>query len=214
MSAFDRSVGIVLAVAATAGIVRASHAVLTLHPSPDAVLRLAWSARPERMEDCRPQTDEELSKLPAHMRQAVVCEGVTAEYRLEVRRNGAVIAEQVVRGGGLRHDRPLYVFREIPVPADDADIEVRFVRLDSRPAATVAPAPTGATGEPSDSSAPGAMDPARRRREAEERQRRLGGELPSSLAFHRRLSFSPRDVILVTYDPERRELLAVERSRK
>ncbi len=68
------------------------------------------------------------------MRQALICDGITASYRLEVRRAGVVVADQIVRGGGLRHDRPLYVFREIPMPAGDASIAVRFSRVDDQTA--------------------------------------------------------------------------------
>src|SRR5262245_13377727 len=104
-----RVLGIVLAIAATVGLTRAS-IVSVSQNGERAVLRLAWTARPERIEDCRQQSDEELQKLPAHMRQSIACAGTTATYHLEVLWNDRVILQQTVRGGGLRHDRPLYVF--------------------------------------------------------------------------------------------------------
>ena len=189
--------------------------------SPDAsaesVLRLTWTARPERVEDCRPQSEEALAKLPPHMRQAVICEGTTASYRLIVRREGAVLLDEIVRGGGIRHDRPLYVFREIRLPAGESTVGVQFDRIDRTtgqaqsgqaqsapaPASSAFPSFGGGMGES------GAMDPARRRREDEERARQRGEAIPPSMTLEQRFRFVPREVILVTYDPGRRELLAV-----
>jgi hypothetical protein len=179
----ERGLGAVLAAAAMAGVVWASNAPMTAHRVPDAVLRLAWSARPERIETCRQQSTEELARLPQHMRQAVVCEGATAEYRLVVRYEGKVIADQVVRGGGLRQDRRLYVFQDLRVPAGDAAIDVRFHRRDHGDAAK-------------DEVEPGKDD--------------RGQSVPPRLSFERRLRFSPRRVILVTYDSDRRELVALQ----
>ena len=124
-----------------AGLVWASNAPMTTNPSPDARLRLAWSARPERIEKCRQQSEEELARLPAHMRQAVACEGTTAEYRLQVRIDGALVADRVVHGGGLRRDRRLYVLEEVVLPAAEAAVDVRFDRVDpSEPGAAAASA--------------------------------------------------------------------------
>ena len=215
MTGLDRGVGLAIALAATAGIAWGSNFPMTPHAVPDAVLRLAWTARPERVENCRLQTDEELAKLSAHMRQSTVCEGTTASYRLEVRRAGTLIVEQTVRGGGLHHDRPLYVFRDIPIPAGEAAISIRFFRLETAttpdaraPAASPAgkPAPADAAGQTS------SMDPARRRREGEERLLQRSEAVPAALSLENTFHFVPREVILVTYDVERRELLAVERS--
>ncbi len=212
----DRALGLAAAVAATAGIAWASSIRVTPHASQDAVLRLAWTARPERVEDCRPQSEEALEKLPPHMRQAVICEGTTASYRLEVRREGAVIVDQVVRGGGLRHDRPLYVFRDILLPAGEAAVSVRFVRIDSKTTATsgggarAASSDRDSSGHADDSQGTNAMDPERRRRETEERIRQRGESVPASLSLERRFHFVAHEVILVTYDAGRRGLLAIE----
>ena len=207
MTLLGRAIGMATAVLVTVGITWASSVRLPLSPEV-AFLRLAWTARPERIEDCRPQHEEELAKLPAHMRQAVVCTGTTATYRLEVLREGAVIADQIVRGGGLRHDRPLYVFRDISLPPGDAAIAVRFFRVDvvgKQTASDAAPA-----GSPQDRHS---MNDDRRRREDEERIRGQEEAIPAVLPLERRFHFMPREVILVTYDAERRELVALERPR-
>ena len=208
MIRLNRLIGLAIALAATLTLASASSVRMRAHASQDAVLRLAWTAHPERVEDCRAQSEEALAKLPPHMRQAVICEGTTASYRLVVRRDGAVILDQIVRGGGLRHDRPLYVFQDVPVPAGESAISVRFERLD--PTTTRTDVQPGSEGIPPVSGVAGmGIDPARRQREIEERTRQRGEAIPPSLAIDTPLRFVPHEVILVTYDPERRELLTV-----
>lgn len=182
MTVVHRLAGAALGAISMAILVVASTASDRVHDSGDAVLRLAWSARPERVERCRPQSEEELARLPPHMRQPVVCEGAAAQYRLTVRRERKVVVERVVRGGGLRRDRRLYVFQEVPVPAGEGTIEVVFERLD---AGAASPSPGSSAGGP---------------------------VVPPYLSFERRLRFRPREVTLVTYDADRRALVAVQGS--
>jgi hypothetical protein len=212
MTTVLRVIGLLVAVAVTIVVTQASVLRMKLNPSDAAVLRLAWTARPERVEDCRTQTEEELSKLPPHMRQAVICEGTTAAYRLEVRHQGELIADQVVRGGGLRHDRPLYVSREIQLLPGDSVISVKFTRLDSqKPPATSEHersehAGAEAFGAERRSSA---IDSDRRRREGEERLHSREEAVPALLTLEQRLRLSSREVTLVTYDAQRRELIVI-----
>ena len=196
MTPLYRMLGAVLAIALTAVIVRGSSASLTVHGSTDGQLRLAWSARPERIEKCRQRTEEELARLPQHMRQPLACEGTTAAYRLQVRVDGALVFERVVRGGGLRQDRSLYVFHEVTLEPSDTTLEVRLDRLGPDPAPAA---------------------PAESRTETAERDRAnrrqpRGEAVPPHLSFQRRLRVRPREVILVTYSTERRALVAVHES--
>ena len=174
--------GAVLTMAVLAGLRWASTAPMTVHRTPDAVLRLAWSARPERIETCRRPSDDERSTLPRHMQQTLVCEGRAATYRLQIRHEGTVIGEQVVRGGGLRRDRRLYVFRELPLPAGRTRVDVRFEQIES--------------GTP------------------DERARLRGDAVPPRLALDREITLRPREVVLVTYDAERRALVAVQQTQQ
>jgi hypothetical protein len=187
MTTIDRAAGAVVGLAGMAALVWAASAPITIHGSDQAILRLAWSARPERIENCRQQTEEELARVPAHMRQPVVCEGVSAEYRLTVQHDGTVVTDRHVRGGGLRQDRRIYIFDELPLAPGERTIEVRFDRMDS------------GTQERNDSrvsSQPG------------------GDAVPPQLAFVQRLHVEPREVILVTYSPEQRALVGIEGSRQ
>jgi hypothetical protein len=188
MTRLDQIFGAALAAALMAGMVWASNAPLTAHRSPDSILRLAWSARPERVEDCRQRSPEELARLPQHMRQPIVCEGTTAEYRLQVRIDGRLVADRVVHGGGLRRDRRLYVFEEVALPPGEAAIDVRFDRIQ--------------TGQPATAGAGSAVPhPAQQPTPAQR------GEVPAHLSVEQRLRFASREVILVTYDSDRRQLI-------
>jgi hypothetical protein len=186
VTALNRTLGLLVAAGSLAAMVAASNAPMTAHRSADAVLRLAWSARPERIETCRQQTEEELARLPQHMRQPVVCEGTTATYRLQVRLNDAVVVDRVVRGGGLRQDRRLYVFDDVALPPGESEVHVRFDRVEV------------AAGD--ESMAAGGS------REDEVARRHRSESVPPALSLERRLRFPPRGVVLVTYDEGRREL--------
>ena len=109
-----RLAGVVVAIVAAASLRWSSVLSLGTRTSREhsAQLRLSLSARPERVERCRELSDEELARLPAHMRLRTQCEGYSARYRLAITVDGHQLAADTLRGGGLRHDRPLHVFQE------------------------------------------------------------------------------------------------------
>ena len=202
-----RIAGAAVAMAGAVGVVHGSHVPVSLDTGPDAVLRVAWSARPERVETCRTLSDSALDALPEHMRQRTVCAGASARYHLEVRRDERVIATAELRGGGLRGDRQLYVFRELAIPSGTSDIAVRLVRLDS----TVSPDSSDADAEhrPDDAG----RRTTRGRPEADgSRSRRLADMVPARLELRERVTLAPREVLLVTYDSESRRLRSVRSS--
>lgn len=183
MSGGRAAAGFTMAAAAAVALSWLSNVPIAANGTGQALLRLAWRARPERIEHCVEQSAEALAALPPHMRQATVCEGINASYRLQVRRDGALVLDEVVRPGGLRRDRPLYVFREIAMPAGEAVVRVGFRRVE-----TVAP---------------GSDD--------EEARGLLREAVPASLDWEARLPFAVRQVHVVSYDPERRQLFEVPR---
>jgi hypothetical protein len=130
MTTLSRMAGVAAAIGITLAIAEGSHVTIRRDPGADGVLRLAWRARPDRVEDCRPQSAEALARLPAHMRQPMICEGASASYRLQVRVDGQLALDEVLRGGGLRHDRPIYVFRELRVMPGEHEVAVQFVRIE------------------------------------------------------------------------------------
>lgn len=99
------------------------------HPDDEAALRLSWRARVPRVEECRRLTAEEQAQLPVHMRREEICEGRYASYRLAVLLDGDTVRSAVVAGAGARGDRPLFVFEELRVPAEEHRLEISFVRV-------------------------------------------------------------------------------------
>lgn len=184
----ERAPGTAVAAAALAALTWASSVSTAVHQPADAVLRLAWSARPERIEQCRQRTEEELAKLPRHMRQPMVCEGASAQYRLTVKIDGRLVTDRIVSGGGLRRDRKLYVFQELPLEPGEAGIEVRFDRVDPD-----TPGSEAGDAQRADGIAPVAA----------------AESIPPNLALTERLRIREREVVLVTYAVESRMLVAV-----
>lgn len=170
------------------------------HAENEARLRLSFSARPERIEVCRTLSDEELNKLAEHMRQRVVCDGVLATYTLRVDVDGKNIGESVVRGAGLRHDRPLYLLQDYPVPPGEHRFRVSLVRRektdDDAAAYTKAVVPEVDTG----------LYAGRAEREANEHARRAGAAIPPSLVLDTTFVLPPMRVALIRFNSERRAL--------
>ena len=201
MTAPRVSVRALTAIAVTAAalvlLARASAAPLPFHASPAAGLRLSWSARPERIEVCRTISEEELAQRAEHMRQRVECEGRFATYSLRVEVDGRVAGEDVVRGAGLRSDRPLYLLREFELSPGLHTIHVSFTRREKTDddAAAFAPAvsPDADTG----------LYAGRAQREATEHARRARAAIPARLSLDTSLTFAPRQVRLITLNAER-----------
>lgn len=123
-----RTTAIALALGSTLAIGALSRAPYTADRAAHGVVRLAWRARGERVEECRRLTPEELERLPAHMRQEESCEGRVLPYRLQLSIDGARVVDELVQAAGARHDRPLYVYRELPLQPGAHAIAVVFAR--------------------------------------------------------------------------------------
>ncbi|MEX0912399.1 MAG: hypothetical protein WD737_12470 [Gemmatimonadota bacterium] len=91
-----------------------------------AFVRLSWRTPGEFVEECRRPSAEELAALPVHMRREEICEGRMISYRLRVAIDGRAVIDESVRAAGAREDRPLYVYRDLPVSPGDHEILVRW----------------------------------------------------------------------------------------
>lgn len=173
---------------------------LPYHADAAAGLRLSWSARPERIEVCRAVSAEEQARREEHMRQRVECEGSFATYTLRVELDDRVVGETLVRGGGLRHDRPLYLLRDYAIPSGMHRVRVALTRRETtdNDAAAFAKAavPEADTG----------LFAGRAQREVTERARRARAAIPARLELDTALAFAPGRVALVTFNAERRRL--------
>lgn len=150
-----------------------------------AVLRLSWRTRVAAVRECREPTEEELARLPAHMRRDRICDWRVPPHRLRVRVDGRVLEDATIEAAGVRGDRPLYVYREFPLPPGTHELEIRFSPL--RDDEDEGHAEEEGHGKEE----PGA--------DAEERELRL--------ALRGWVEMSSGDVILVTFDPDRGRLV-------
>ena len=218
MIAPARILGGIVAAAALLGLTAASRVAVPLHRGSGALLRVAWTARPQRIERCRTLSDAELAEVPAHMRQREECESTTATYRMEIRRDGMLLAAAGLHGGGLRRDRQIYVLRELALPSGPSTVEVRVTRDDVETeddddrgddqAGDRDDARRGADSDDDAGQYRSAGDD-RDDRDAERRRRRAGDEIPASLVLRETVTLAPREVLLVTYDRTARRLRTV-----
>lgn len=186
-----------VAVAAAVALRELSIAPLAGAPADRAILRLSWSARPERVERCRRLDDEELAKRPAHMQLRYECEGHFTRYILDVRVGTRVVANDTLRGGGFRNDRPIHVFEEYAVAPGTHRITISIARIDS-----IAPPPLGDEALSAPPSAGAVRTSERDAREAAERARRAEEALPPRVVLDSTVTLAPRRVLVVTYEPE------------
>ena len=179
--------GGLLAVGTTALLAGLSRAPQRTSGTETGALRLAWRAQPERIEVCRPVPEAELANLPRHMRQTVLCDGRSAEYRLTVVSDGVLLADDTVHGGGARRDRPMYLYREYTLEPGPHDLTIRLERIgEAGPVAAADSAPAT---------------------ESQPRTATRLVALPAALQLARRVLIPPRGVVLVTYDQDRQELV-------
>jgi hypothetical protein len=187
-----------VALLATLGLAALSRASWRAHPEPNGAIRLTWSARPEQIETCRRLSEAELAERPVHMRQEVMCEGAAATYRLQVWLDERQVDDEVLQGGGMRNDRPIYVLRDYPAPPGRYRLRVAMRRVES-----VAGDTTGAAADTG-------MSLDRGVREAEERRRRRLEAVPAELWLDETVVLAARQVALVTWDAETRRLRMVK----
>ncbi len=193
-----RIVGLIGTVIMLGALAAASGPLMTHHAAGSAAMRLAFRARPERIEVCRTPTAEELARVAAHMRQEVICEGVAASYQLRLQVDDTVLIDRVVHGGGLRHDRPLQLEIEHAVMPGPRRVQLSLVRREA--------AATDSVQLPTTSRVAGdtGIYAGRAVREVEERTRRDLAAIPARLSLDSTISFPVQRVILVTFDPDTR----------
>lgn len=181
-------------------------AVLSVLPWRDpgaegATLRLAWSGRPERIEVCRPLSEAELAGVPVHMRRRVQCEGRAARYGLEVRIAGGLL-QDTLSGGGARQDRPIHLLRDFTITPGTHPLRIVLRRLDSLPPGSDTAMGRADGHDSTFGFTPGGRD----QRERQERARARHEALPAELSLDTALTFARGQVVVVTYQSDRRAL--------
>jgi len=94
-----------------------------------AVVRASWRTPGVAIEECHSLTEAELAELPAHMRRPEECVGRVADYELAIVVDGETLLVDTLGPAGLRNDRPIYVFRDLPVSPGEHSVEVDFAAL-------------------------------------------------------------------------------------
>ncbi len=183
MSAARRVAGGLLAVAVTIGLAALSRVPYAAVRENDGELRLAWRWRSRRVDQCRRLSDEELAKLPVHMRSAVSCERRLVPYLLEVWVDGRLAVFDSVLAKGAEADRPLSVLRHVPLAPGRYAFRVVF-----RPLAVVA-----------DSARPAGPDSSRHDGDDAD----LAERADRPLVLETSAVVAPRQVLLVTVDTDR-----------
>ncbi|MDT8436240.1 MAG: hypothetical protein RRA92_05735 [Gemmatimonadota bacterium] len=177
MSAARRVAAAIVALAAVAGLGFLSRAPLPAADPGEAALRLSWRLRGEEAGECRFPTAAELEDLPPHMRNPDACAVVVPPYRLTAEVDGRPLVDARVEARGAHGDRPLFVYRDLRLPAGTHAVRIRF-------------APDGGPdGGPDEGDADG----------------RSGDEedtAPLVLHIEETLTLGPGDVLLVTRHPD------------
>ena len=119
---------ILVAAAATAGIGWLARAPYSPPGSETGVLRLSWRLIPDRAEHCRRLSQEELEKLPVHMRNPTVCEREHVDYRLIVQVDDAAPDTTHLLPSGAHGDRPIFVLQERQLQPGAHRVRVWFAR--------------------------------------------------------------------------------------
>jgi hypothetical protein len=213
MPLIHRAAAALFAFALTAAIVALSRAPFTVAGGGQALLRVSWSGRPERIERCREVSDEELEKVPAHMRQRVECEGRSARYAVIVRGDGRIFSTDTVTGGGLRGDRSIHMLREYAVAPGAHSFVVEVARTDSAGGSVEDEEDAEREEHNGVEALPGSR-PDRAEREREERQRQRQERLPPRLRMDTTVTLAPGAVLLIGYDPIERRLVALTGDRQ
>ena len=199
--------GVIGGAVALAAIAAGSATPVALASGEAARLRVSWTARPERIETCRRLSDEELAQRSEHMRQRMECEGGFATYAIEVEVDGQRVEQSVVRGGGLRSDRPIHYLREFDVAPGGREVQVKLVRREAG-SARGDDDRDGRDGDVDDDEDRG-ISAERNVREREERRRRERTALPAQVELDTTLTIAGGQVAVITFDPARQEFVVV-----
>jgi hypothetical protein len=203
MTAGGRIVALATAALAAFAIGALSRAPWTASPTDRALLRLSWRAPSEVAEQCRPLSEEEKADLPLHMQVPEVCETRAVPYLLEVRIDGATFAGDTIHGAGAREDRPVTVFREIPVAVGERAIDIAFRQVvQDRESHENEDSGEDLTGRDDEDDGNG-------HNEDDGDGDDDDHDVPVSLTYSESLALGAREVALITFDPARRTLVRV-----
>lgn len=125
----QRAIAVIGTTLALALVARASQLEVGSSSASGAV-RLAWRLPGQARLECRPLSEAEIAKLPAHMRRTEECRTVYLHYSLRIWADGRIVLDREVAPLGARGDRPLYVDHDVALPPGAHQVRVEFVPKD------------------------------------------------------------------------------------
>ena len=130
MSMARRGLGLMVAAVALAGLGLGSRAAYEPPGGDQALLRLSWRLRGQRVETCRTRTPEELAALPVHMRTPEVCTGYGVGYRLVLRIDEQPPDTLRFLPAGAKGDRPVFVLHDRALEPGPHRVRMEFTATD------------------------------------------------------------------------------------
>lgn len=92
----------------------------------EGLLRLAWRKSGAQVRICTERSEEELLRLPAHMRQRADCVEHVVPYRLALTLDGSPRIDRLVFPRGAKGDRPIYVQEDLRIAPGAYAVTVEF----------------------------------------------------------------------------------------
>lgn len=117
---------VLVTAAATAALGFASRASYTPEDANDAVLRLSWRLRGEKIRNCRDRTQAELDALPIHMRTPQICTEHLLSYKLRLEIDDETVDTLTFEPEGAKGDRPIFVLHETRLTPGVHEVEIDF----------------------------------------------------------------------------------------
>ncbi len=99
----------------------------TGHEINNGAIALSWKMPRQSIKNCRTLTNEELAKLPMHMRTSQKCDETQVPYHLVLKQNGKVLIDKMITSHGVKSDRPIYVNENINIDIGKYEFELQFV---------------------------------------------------------------------------------------
>ncbi len=93
-------------------------------PEGSGELKISMAHLAERIEPCRPLTEEERAELPPTRRVTEVCERGRVPTLVRLRLDGELIIDRLVKAAGWQEDGRAYLLEFQPLPAGQYELEL------------------------------------------------------------------------------------------
>lgn len=91
-----------------------------------ALIKLSFSHKGQRIAECRQRSAEELAKLAPNMRVAMDCPRERSPITVELELDGQLVHQQTLKPTGLSRDGVSYLYKRFPVLAGEHHLTLRL----------------------------------------------------------------------------------------